>query len=269
MDSDENFSNASESSPNTPTDDQAADQETLSGGEFVYRAIDPEDLSITEQGDAGTVIEGRMMPYNEWTEIRSSIEGHFLERFTPGSLAKTMVEQAHRVRAMFEHGFDATLGRQLIATVDEMREQDDGAYFRATLLDGVPKLLVEGIRKGLYGSSVRFKPVKYDRVRHPARTDHNPDGIEEITVREAFMKEFSVTPFPQYAGATAKVRSITDEIAARQLLGDPKRLLEIISSEPQHSPPEAQEDPVAEGSRSTQPIHDYLRPQEDDSSWMV
>jgi hypothetical protein len=58
----------------------------------------------------------------------------------------------------------------------------------------------------LYGSSVRFEPLKQDRVRFPKRSEHNPEGIPEHTIREARIREFSVVSFPQYAGATAQVR---------------------------------------------------------------
>jgi HK97 family phage prohead protease len=244
------------------------ERETLtSGGELVYRASEPATVTVVAGEDDPIVVEGRMMPFDEWTEVRSSIEGHFLESFAAGSLAKTMAEQGHRVRALWEHGLDTVLGRQAIADVEEMREESDGAYFRAVLLEGLPKLLVSGIRRGLYGSSIRFRPMKWDRVRAPRRSEYNPDGLEERTIREAHLKEFSITPFPQYAGATAGIRSITDEVAARQLLTDPTRLLEILAAtptsseliartedEPQHSPPA--EEPA--GSRRTRPTRDYL-----------
>jgi HK97 family phage prohead protease len=250
------------------------ERETLTSGELVYRASEPASVSVvagTDNADGPIVVEGRMMPFGEWTEVRSSIEGHFFESFAPGSLTKTIAEQGHRVRALWEHGLDTVLGRQAIADVEEMREEDDGAYFRAALLDGLPTLLVSGIRRGLYGSSIRFRPLKWDRVRSPRRSDMNPDGLEERTIREAYLKEFSITPFPQYAGATAGIRSITDEVAARQLLADPERLLEILRSapkdsvsdqamdEPPHSPPTAE--PV--GSRSTRTTRrDYLAKEE-------
>jgi HK97 family phage prohead protease len=267
--------------------------ETLTSGELVYRASEPASVHVVaSKGDGDAiVVEGRMMPFDEWTEVRSSIEGHFMERFLPGSLSKTLAEQGHRVRALWEHGLDTVLGRQAIAAVDEMWEEADGAYFRSTLLEGLPKLLVSGIRKGLYGSSIRFRPIKYSRDPSPRRSEWNPQGIPEVTVREAFMKEFSITPFPQYAGATAgiSIRSMTDEVAARQLLADPERLLEILRStptdsvlaeeelepeelEPENDEPEAEEpEPETEdepphspptddvGSRSTRPVRNYLQ----------
>ena len=196
--------------------------------EMMYRASDPAEMSVRSEGDTLTM-EGRMMPYGEWTEVRSYAEGHFLERFAPGSLAKTIAEQSPRIRALFEHGMDVTMGRQAIAAIEEMREEDDGAHFRASLLDGLPNLIVSGLRRGLYGSSIRFTPLKMDRVRSPRPSVHNPDGLEERTVREASMREFSVTAFPVYAGATAHVRSITDEILLGRFADDPARLEEMIA----------------------------------------
>jgi HK97 family phage prohead protease len=261
-------------------------RETLGQGELVYRASDPEAMSFRDDGDAA-VLEGRMMPYDEWTEVNSAIEGHFMERFAPGALAKSMTERAGRIRALFEHGLDAVLGRQTIATIEGLRDEPDGAYYRATLLNGLPPLLVSGLRANLYGSSIRFAPLKWDRVRSPKASEHNPNRLPEHTIREAYIKEFSVVTFPQYEGATASIRSITDELAARQLAGNPARLLEILEElkdrheppndvgdndqdEPDHSEPPAQADPaVGKGSRSTQPSRDYLQPKKEEPSWRL
>ncbi len=252
--------------------EELEEREEMSGGELVYRASEPSAMHFREDEGSASILEGRMMPYGEWGEIRSRVEGHFMERFAPGSLAKTMREQATKMRALFEHGLDL-LGTQAIAEIDELREEADGAYYRASLLDGLPPLLVAGLRRGLYGSSIRYEPVKWDRVRYPKRSEHNPEGIPEITVREGMVKEFSVTTFPVYAGATARIRSLSDEISAKQLLGDPVRLLELLNrsteTEPQHSEREEPEEQAPVASRSTQPVHDYLNTEEDDSSWRL
>lgn len=261
----------------TTENEHEAEVEAVNGGELAYRAIEPAEMHYRDEGEGSPTIEGRMMPYDEWTHVNSSVEGEFMERFAPGSLTKTMTEQATRIRMLWEHGLDAILGKQTIAAIESFREEDDGAYYRAGLLDGLPPLLVSGLKRGLYGSSIRFKPIKWDRVRFPKRSESNPDALEERTVREAFVRELSVVTFPQYSGATAHVRSLTDEIAAKQLLGDPSRLLEVLrqagdvtppAEEPQHS---EQGEPLEapEPSRSTRPSRDYLRPQEGDPSWRL
>lgn len=247
--------------------------ENVNGGELVYRATEPAEMHFNEEGDGPPQLAGRMMPYGEWAEVKSRVEGHFLERFAPGALAKTMAERSDRIRVLFEHGLDV-LGGQTIAAIEEMRDEPDGAYYRANLLDGLPALLISGLRRGLYGSSVRYGPVKWDRVRFPKRSEHNPEGLEERTVREGWVKEFSVTTFPVYAGATAHLRSITDDITAHQLLGAQRNLLDILGreihpAEPPHSEREEPEHQAPVESRRTQPVHDYLRPQEDDQSWRL
>jgi HK97 family phage prohead protease len=262
----------------TPAAESEHSPENMEAGEFVYRASDPELMHFREAEEGGSpVLEGVMMPYNEWTEVNSSIEGHFMERFAPGSLAKTLRERASRIRALFEHGLDF-LGRQPIATIDEFRDEEDGAYYEASLLRGLPDLLVEGLRRGVYGSSIRYRPVpgKWDRVRNPGSSEHNPDGLPEYTVREAFVKEFSVVTFPQYEGATARIRSLTDEFSVGRLLKDPERLIEVIRavtvSEPQHSEPtkpaDEPDEADSEESRST-PTHDYLSTEKGVKPWRL
>lgn len=255
-----------------------AEVETMTGDELVYRASDPGHTVLRDGEDGSPILEGRMMPYEEWTQISSSVEGHFMERFAPGSLAKTMSEQKSRIRALFEHGLDSLLGRQAIAEIQSFDDREDGAYYRASLLDGLPPLILSGLRRGLYGSSIRFRPVKFDRVRSPQPSDHNPDGLPEVTIREGSIREVSVVTFPAYVGATAGIRSLTDEVIAKQLLGDPARLLEILrtttpteeASEPPHSgPDESQEAPVVVGSRRTQPQHDWLNPKQEEDWWRL
>lgn len=197
-----------------------------------------------------------------------------MERFAPGALAKTMKERAARIRALFEHG-RGFLHSQPIAEIEDMREEGDGAYYRASLLEGLPPLLVSGLRRGLYGSSVRFRPIKTDRVRRPRASDLNPGRIEERTHREVQLLEFSVVTFPQYAGATAMVRSITDDLAAKMLLEDPARLLQIVQArqneeaEPQHSTEEEPSQDTLQVSRRTQPTRDYLNPRKESPPWLL
>jgi hypothetical protein len=86
----------------------------------------------------GLPVVGRMVPYNEWTEVDSKREGNFLERFAPGSLSKALKERGSRIRALFQHGMDSLIGRQPIADIEEMWEREDGAHFRSRLLEGSP-----------------------------------------------------------------------------------------------------------------------------------
>lgn len=259
-------------SDETLTEEVNEEHESMQGGELVYRASDPQPIRFEQDGDADPVLTGRMMPYGQWTEIRSRTEGHFMERFASGSLTKTMSERLRSVKVLYEHGLDF-LGKQSIAVFTRFDDREDGGWYEADMLRSVPELLLEGLRHGLYGSSVRFEPLKWDRVRAPRRSEHNPDGLEERTVREAYIKEFSVVTFPQYEGATAGIRSLTDEVTAKQLLKDPLGLLEAFNGlggtgqreEPQHS--ETTE--TVETSRSTQQPRDYLERKGERPAWLL
>ncbi len=142
-------------------------------------------LDESQRGRVGLPVVGRMLPFNEWTEVRSAKEGNFFEQFAPGSLSKSIRERG--------------------ATIEEMWEREDGAHYRSRLLEGVPELVVSGLRAGLYGSSVSFRARRFERVSHPRRRADNPGGLEERTITEADVYEFSFVTFPQYVGATARV----------------------------------------------------------------
>jgi HK97 family phage prohead protease len=152
----------------------------------------------------GLVLFGRMMPFGELTEIKSATEGHFLEAFAPGALAKTLRERGARVRLLLEHGH-GLLGNQPLAALESMHERTDGAIYRSRLFPSVPKLLLDGLRAGVYGSSIRFRPLSFVRDTRPRPSSTNPDGLEERTVREAELIELSVVTFPAYQGATAQL----------------------------------------------------------------
>lgn len=246
--------------------------------ETVYRSAGT--LVCRDDGDQGPILEGRMVPYGEWTEINSIFEGHFLERFAPGSLAKTIKERAQRIRALFEHGM-GSLDRQPIAEIEEMRDEGDGAYYRASLLEGLPDLFLSGLRRGLYGASVGGSYVKLDRNKKPGESEHNPDGIEERTVKEFSLREFSIVSFPAYEGASARTRSLTDEFLTGRMLKDPERLIQVIrevteqpnDDEPPHSEPapetEGEEAPETEQESRRTPNHDYLADEEGDETWRL
>src|SRR6185436_12199414 len=109
------------------------------------------------------------------------------------------------------HGSDPDLGDKVLGTIDELGEDDRGVAYEVGLFPSVPALVMEGLRAGVYGSSYRFRVLREEWVEEPGVSDHNPQGLPERTVKEAEVGEFGPVTFPQYEGATAGVRSMTDE----------------------------------------------------------
>lgn len=171
----------------------------------------------TQEGTLGTLV-GYLAVFNEWTEIDSAIEGHFLERVALGAFKKTFAEGRNRIRCIFHHGNDASVGVRVLGPVSVLEERDDGAYAEVPLLDtSYNRDLAPGIAAGLYGMSFRFKALRQDIDRSPRRSDYNPNRLPERTLTELRVPEFGPTPFQAYDGAQAGMRSITDDIAVEAL----------------------------------------------------
>lgn len=183
--------------------------------------------SLTDTGDGKTII-GRLAPANEWAEIRSVREGHFLERHAPGSFAKTFREG--RPKILFQHGKDPQLGMRVIATPTELGEDEIGPFYRAAILDGLDPLIVSGLVAGEYGSSHSFEVVREDPMVYPKKpTPWNPNMLPERTIREVRVPEMGPVTWPAYLGAETMARSLSDEFYVGALTADPDRLREIAT----------------------------------------
>ena len=164
-------------------------------------------------------LSGHAAVFNEWTRIDSVREGLFLERVSPGAFKKTIAESRGRIRVLLSHGHDPELGDKPLGPLEELREDKRGLYYEARLLDGVPPLVVSGLREGLYGASFRFSAIREEFVQRPGTSTHNPDGLPERTLREVRLHELGPTPFPAYEGATAAARAAGEIVELRAVAG--------------------------------------------------
>ena len=189
------------------------------------RSANPFDGS----GEPGIV--GHFAVFNRWTEIDSLWEGHFLERIAPGTFRRTMKDNRNGMRVLFQHGRDPQVGDKPLGTIDDLSEDDTGARYDVTLFDTFyNRELIPGLAAGQYGASFRFRVMREDVVDDPKPTDTNPLGLPERTIREAKVFEFGPVTFPAYAGATAGVRSMTDDIHLKTLLTQPDKLRALLAS---------------------------------------
>jgi phage head maturation protease len=181
-----------------------------------------EPTSSRAEGDGEpTTIYGHFGVFNRWTELDSMWEGHFLERFAPGSFKKTIRESRAQMRILLQHGMDPGLGDRPIADINSrsavLKEEDFGPYYEAPLLRGVPELVVSGLEAGVYGASHRFRALREIVVETPEPSEENPKGLMERTVTEASVREFGPVTWGAYDDATAAVRSLTDEVFRHRL----------------------------------------------------
>lgn len=178
----------------------------------LVRAIDHSsyELRAAENGTPPTLV-GHFAVFDQWTEIDSIFEGHFMERIAPGSFAKTFNESGANMKVTLNHGRDPELGDKPLGVPEKLEEDSVGAAYEVPLFDGIPPLVMSGLRAGAYGSSFRFRVTREEFDQEPERSDHNPDGLPERTIKEVDVMEFGPVTFPAYVGATAGVRSLTDE----------------------------------------------------------
>jgi len=192
-------------------------------------------LELREAGDGEGgpgVLAGHFAVFNEWTEIKSLFEGHFLERIAPGAFKKTFSERADKIKVLFEHGQDPDIGNKPLGKVRSLGEDEHGASYEVDLFDGIPALIMDGLRHDQYGSSFRFRVEREDLDRNPKRSEHNPDGLPERTIKEVHLAEFGPVTFPAYAGATAGLRSGTDHFVFQIIERDPELIRSLLNLDP-------------------------------------
>jgi HK97 family phage prohead protease len=194
----------------------------------LIRGVYPVELRAAGESDAPPTLFGHFAVFNRWTKIDSLWEGEFMESIAPGAFAKTIKENGANVRVLFNHGQDSSMGNQVLGSIAELREDYEGAYYEVPLYDGIPELLMSGLRDGQYGASFRFSVMKEAMEQKPKRTDWNPDGIPQRTIQEVDLREFGPVTWPAYPDATAAVRSLTDEFIVRRLVGDPERFQSLM-----------------------------------------
>jgi HK97 family phage prohead protease len=181
-------------------------------------------------------LTGHLAVFNQWARIDSVKEGRFLERIAPGAFTKTIQENRDSMRVLFQHGKDPQVADKPLGMIEALEEDDTGVRYDVPLFDtNYNRELLPGLRAGAYGSSFRFGvPKGRDEWNYsPERSEANPEGWKERTIRELRMMEFGPVTFPAYAGATAGVRSmrsITDDLLriARMDVEDLDTLAQMI-----------------------------------------
>jgi phage head maturation protease len=178
---------------------------------------------------------GTFAPYDEWTEINSRVEGHFMERHSRTAWSKSLKDNRANLRVLFHHGEHAQTGVLPLGTIESLEEKQRAVEYDVALFDAdYVHRLIPALQAGQLGTSWTFHPVKnkFEVEQRPKRSEWNPQGIPEVTHHEIRLIEFGPCMFPAYAGATAGVRSMTDYYL-RERLGitvDPEMLQQVLTS---------------------------------------
>lgn len=172
----------------------------------------------------------RFSPFNTWYPIDSLFEGRFLERTVRGSFKKTIAEAVGGMRVLFDHGYDPQIGNKPLGPIESLEEKSTGPVGKVPMLDtSYNRDLLPGLEAGVYGSSFRFRVVKDEWNDEPGRSDSNPDGVPERTIKEVRLMEFGPVTFPANPAATAGVRSMTDDLYDKLRSRDPEQYEQLRS----------------------------------------
>lgn len=175
----------------------------------LFRMVALSDASVevrsdddAEDGRIGTLV-GYAALFNEDTII-DSWEGRFVERIAPKAFARTLEQRGDRVKVLFNHGFDPSIGDKPLGKPEVMREDSRGLWVEVPLDDtSYNRDLVASLRSGaLDGQSFRFS-VKAEKWEDPK----DAKSLPVRTIREVELYEFGPVTFPAYEATSAGVRS--------------------------------------------------------------
>jgi HK97 family phage prohead protease len=182
-----------------------------------FRAL-PQGYELRDgEGEMPTLV-GNLAVFDERAEINSLAEGHFIETIAPGAFDKTISENRDRMRVLFQHGKDPQIGDKPLGPIGSLEADERGVHYEVPLLDtSYNRDLLPGLQAGLYGSSFRFEVLRDNWNRKAGKSDYNPRGLPERTVKEVRMPEFGPVTFPAYWGAKSGLRSLTDRMLGNRM----------------------------------------------------
>lgn len=197
---------------------------------LVRQLYDTKAVELRDDGDGGSgrTMFGHFAVFDRWTEINSWFEGRFLERIRPGSFADTFVDRADKIRVLYDHGHDPSIGNKPLGGPDVLREDKTGAYYESELFESsYVDDLMPALRARQLGASFRFRVNAEEWVEPKEASDHNPEKLPERSINGVDLYEFGPVTFPAYDDASAGVRSGSDRFI-EELLADEDVLARYI-----------------------------------------
>jgi phage head maturation protease len=198
--------------------------ETLYRVTVVREAVQPlavEPPPSRPRSDSGplAIVHGRFAnPGPDWSTIHSPMEAQhfgirgssFLERIGGGAfdVAVARARNESMPKLLFQHGAEFEGKKPL----GEITNIETTGHFSAQLFDvGYVRELLPALRSGAFGMSYKPRGVTRGELnRRPAKSDHNPRGIPEWTLRSVdAVAELSIVTFPADQNAKVAVKNVT------------------------------------------------------------
>lgn len=177
------------------------------------RATNTGERQLTTAADMaldgdGRTVEGLGSAYGVPYEVYRADGSKFVETMRYGVFDESLKKT--RPISQYMHGRDPAVGSAPILALEVVREQPSGLYFRGRLLDGVPELIVSGLRAGeINSASIRFSPIEQEWS-----TDRS-----KVTVKKGTLAEVGVVIHPANPAALVSLRQARqdgDELTLRE-----------------------------------------------------
>jgi hypothetical protein len=124
---------------------------------------------------------------------------------------------------------DAQIGNKVLGPIAVLDERSDGPHYEVPLFDtSYNRDLLPGLKAGVYGASMRMRVLADSWDDDPGKSAANPDGLPERTITRMKVPEFGPVTFGANPGATAGIRSATDEFYGRLAGVDPPAFADAV-----------------------------------------
>ena len=170
---------------------------------------DVETRNDSESDTTGRLMVGAPIVFNQWTEINSFWEGHFLERIAPGAVDRTLQQRFDKIIVAFNHGMDPQIGDKPLGKASVIEPRSDHLWTEVPLArTSYNDDLIELLRTGaIWGQSFRFSVREETWEDEPDPTDANPRGLPQRTINELQLYEFGPVTYPAYEATSVGIRT--------------------------------------------------------------
>lgn len=184
----------------------------------------PTRAGLTGAGEGIGTMYGYAAVFDSEAVIRAPREGEFREVVAPGAFAATLGRGIGRVRVMYNHGMDPSVGTKPVGRPSVIREDATGLWVEVPIDDtSYGRDIAASLRSGaLDGMSFRFSVVR-DRWERPG------GRLPLRTLLEVELHELGPVDWPAYLATTAGIR---DASGYRQWLRDQAARETIVATAP-------------------------------------